>query len=135
MYRPVAERWLEHRIAFAPTFAEVRRIRTLAQWDECVVAPRHGFGSAAHYYASESVAPRLDRIQVPTLMVFTERDPIVPFSSVEAALQHVSESTRVVRLATGGHLGFEPFADLKLSDGSAAEPMLTQVVRFLGTPH
>ena len=63
-----------------------KRIARLREWDELVVAPRFGFRSAEHYYAHVSVGPRLSAIEAPTLMVVTEHDPMVRYSTLLPSL-------------------------------------------------
>src|SRR6185295_375455 len=54
IYAPVAAR----RPELTP-FDAVRGIGSLREWDDRVVAPRHGFASGADYYARASVRPAL----------------------------------------------------------------------------
>jgi uncharacterized protein len=81
IYDAVAAR---HPVPVPP--AEVRRIPTIREWDDRVVAPRHGFADAADYYARASVAPRLPDLRVPALLLNSEHDPMVPARAVRAAL-------------------------------------------------
>ncbi|HET6344282.1 MAG TPA: alpha/beta fold hydrolase, partial [Myxococcota bacterium] len=52
----------------------LRRIRRLYDFDDQIIAPMHGFASAADYYARVSCGPQLARIRVPTLVVHAEDD-------------------------------------------------------------
>jgi predicted alpha/beta-fold hydrolase len=101
MYRQVA---LRRRVPISPEQAE--RIAGIRQWDENIVAPRHGFGSASEYYAHASAGQHLHRIAVPTLMAFTRDDPIVPLSTLHAALRGRSPSVTPWEIERGGHIGF-----------------------------
>lgn len=93
--------------------AEALRIDTIRQWDECVVAPRHGFLGAEDYWAKASVAPLLGRIERPALVVSTERDPMVIAHTVRPALS-AGTALRTVWLPRGGHVGFPTGLDLGL---------------------
>ena len=86
--------------------AEVRRIRTIREWDDRVVAPRHGFAGAADYYARESVAPRLPALRVPALLCNSEHDPMVPARAVRAALTRPAPRLEVCWISGGGHVAF-----------------------------
>jgi len=86
--------------------AEVRRIRTIREWDDRVVAPRHGFADAADYYARASVAPRLPYLRVPALLLNSEQDPMVPARAVRPALQCPAPRLTVRWIAGGGHVAF-----------------------------
>ena len=86
--------------------AAARRIPTLREWDDRVVAPRHGFAGAADYYARESVAPRLPALRVPALLLNSEHDPMVPARAVRAALTRPAPRLEVRWIPGGGHVAF-----------------------------
>jgi uncharacterized protein len=85
---------------------EAARIRTIREWDDRIVAPRHGFLDAGDYYAQASVAPRLPDLRVPGLLLATEHDPMVPARAVRAALESPAPRLEVRWLAGGGHVAF-----------------------------
>jgi predicted alpha/beta-fold hydrolase len=94
----------------------VRRVeaaRTIREWDSLTVVPRYGFGTVDEYYASMSVGPRLDALQVPALIVHSEADPMVPTWTVDEALATPPPHVEVRRLAAGGHVGFPNHVDLE----------------------
>jgi uncharacterized protein len=100
IYRSVAAR--------RPVHYPVERlgeIRTIREWDNRIVAPRHGFADAADYYARMSVAPRLPELRVPALLLNSECDPMVPARAVRPALDRASPLLRV-DWARGGHVAF-----------------------------
>lgn len=115
IYAPVAARRPD-----LPPFETVRKIRSLRAWDDAVVAPRHGFASAADYYAKASVAPHLSGLRVPTLLLQAEGDPMVPAATVRPALSGAYPNLDVRWLRRAGHCGFpEPF-ELTLDPGRGA---------------
>ncbi len=88
---------------------EAERIRTFREWDDRIVAPRHGFADAEDYYARASVAPRLDRFggRAPrSLLVVAEDDPMVPAATVRPALEGRETGLRVCWVPSGGHIAF-----------------------------
>jgi predicted alpha/beta-fold hydrolase len=85
-----------------PAFTAVPR--QLMEFDAVYTAPRSGFNSVEHYYASASSGSVLHRIGVPTLIVAAASDPIVPVSLFERA--SYSSRTETVIAPCGGHLGF-----------------------------
>lgn len=80
-------------------------IRTIREWDDRIVAPRHGFADAADYYARMSVAPRLPELKVPALLLNSDCDPMVPARAVRPALERESPRLRV-EWVRGGHVAF-----------------------------
>jgi len=107
---------------------EARRIRTIRDWDERIVAPRHGFRDADHYYNHASVAPLLPALEIPALLVLAEHDPMVPAHTVRPALARASDALDVRWLARGGHIGFPRDVDLGVD---AARGLDAQVVAWL----
>jgi uncharacterized protein len=96
---------------------EVTRIRTIREWDDRVVAPRHGFADAGDYYARASVAPRLGELRVPALLVNSEGDPMVPAWAVRAVLRGPAPRLEVRWVAGGGHVSFPRRLDVGLRGG------------------
>lgn len=86
--------------------------RTIREWDRLVVAPRWGFASAEDYYARASVAPLLRNIAIPTWIVQSEADPMVPPWTLVQALSESSPSTELTWTARGGHVGMPGDLDL-----------------------
>ncbi len=95
----------------------VARMRKLRDFDEHVVAPRHGFSGAADYYARASVAPHLAALRLPSLLVNTIGDPMVRASAVRPALAPPAPRLHVRWAAEGGHVGFPAGVDLALDGG------------------
>jgi hypothetical protein len=91
--------------------SEARAIRSLREWDERIIAPRFGFRDADHYYREVSVGPRLGAIEIPTLLVVGDRDPMIPLEVVRPSLDGASRSVDA-RIVPGGHVGFPRGLDL-----------------------
>ncbi len=84
----------------------VLAIRTVRTWDDKVVAPRFGFSGASDYYRKVSVAPRLPEMELPSLIVASERDPMVPAHTLRRVLARASSAVETRWLERGGHVGF-----------------------------
>ena len=84
----------------------VLAIRTVRSWDERVVAPRFGFSGASDYYRKVAVAPRLAEMELPTLIVASESDPMIPAHTVRRVLVRASDAVETRWLKRGGHVGF-----------------------------
>lgn len=93
--------------------ARVNRIRRIYEWDQHVICPRYGFGSPHDYYAKMSVGPMLSRIEIPTLILVAEADPVIPLSTVAPSLGRISAAVQVARTARGGHVGFPSRLDFE----------------------
>ncbi len=78
--------------------------RTILEFDRAITAPLGGFPSAADYYRSSSCGRVLEQIALPTLILATEDDPLIPAGPLASA--RLSASTRRLLLDAGGHLGF-----------------------------
>lgn len=85
---------------------EIARVRTIAEWDARVVAPRHGFRDAHDYWARASIGPELARLRVPASWIGTRHDPMVTAASVAPALAGAAGKLEVRWIDRGGHVGF-----------------------------
>jgi predicted alpha/beta-fold hydrolase len=102
----------------------VRRARTIREWDGLVVAPRFGFASAEDYYAKASVSRRLGDLAVPSLLVWSQGDPMVPWVTVVRALENLPGTARVAVTRRGGHVGFPADLDLGLGEARGLAPQV-----------
>ena len=99
------------------------RANSIYAFDELITAKTFGFQSAADYYARSSAAAYLDRIRLPALLIQSEDDPFIPFSTYNhAAFQH-NRALRLLRTPSGGHVAF-------LARGAARFWAEDQAVRF-----
>ncbi len=94
------------------TVAEVRRIRTLREWDRQTIVSRFGFDSPEDYYRKAGVAGRLDSLRVPALLVVAEDDPMLPREAVDRGLCGTEEQLSLRWVRRGGHLAFPAGLDL-----------------------
>lgn len=80
------------------------------EFDEYYIAPQIGFKSALEYYEASSAVFMLDKITVPTQILFAKDDPIIDASVVDNL--NLPEQVQVVVTTHGGHLGFlsNPFS-------------------------
>jgi hypothetical protein len=108
-------------------------IRLIREWDDRIVAPRHGFEDAADYYARASVAPRLTDLRVPALLLNSERDPMVPARTVRPALERDLPRLRVAWVR-GGHVAFPRGQDSGLGEGIGMDAQVIGWLRSASTP-
>ncbi len=76
----------------------------LLDFDDQFVAPVLGYSGAKEYYATCSSGPLLKDIAVPTIILTSEDDPIVPFEIYQNF--EFSNYINLVSTKRGGHLGF-----------------------------
>lgn len=94
---------------------KIGAIRTIREWDDRIVAPRHGFSDAADYYSTMSVAPKLPELRVPALLLNSDCDPMVPARAVRPALERESPRLRV-EWVRGGHVAIPGDFDARVID-------------------
>ncbi len=85
---------------------DMKKIRTVREFDDRITARFCGFRDAADYYARMSSGPLLGAIRRPTLILAAQDDPFVPFSIFDSAA--LRENPRITLLAPshGGHCAF-----------------------------
>jgi uncharacterized protein len=86
--------------------AHVRRAQALRTWDSLTIVPRFGFGEVARYYSQMSVGPRLPELRVPSMLVQSTLDPMVPPWTYEPHLSRELPKLTVKRVRAGGHVAF-----------------------------
>ncbi len=96
-----------------PTPAElVRKATSWREFDRLVIAPRWGFDSPEHYYAEVSIGRHLGRLEVPTLLVHSLTDPMVPPWTWQGSLEHANDRLVVRTAERGGHVAFPRLTNL-----------------------
>lgn len=106
----------------------VDRIRSIREWDEHVVVPRHGFGSVAEYHRSQSIGPQLEALKVPALYIGARHDPMVPLFTVEPSLQRAGSSVEIHMTDFGGHVGYPARVQLVGPPGELEDQAMSWLV-------
>jgi predicted alpha/beta-fold hydrolase len=83
----------------------LRRLTSIREYDRRVIVPMHGFASVEDYYGRSSAGPYLHAIEIPTLMLHAEDDPMVPLETLGAA-EDASPHVSFVTSKRGGHVGW-----------------------------
>ncbi len=83
----------------------VREIDSIRAFDDAVVAPRHGFTGAADYYAKASAGPLLGELKIPSLLMLSREDPMVPPHAAEPYLNANRGLLDFRWTGRGGHVG------------------------------
>jgi predicted alpha/beta-fold hydrolase len=78
--------------------------RTLWEFDNLFTAVICGFGTAENYYAQASSLPLVSRIQLPTMILASRDDPMIPPHALEGV--ELPPAVRLHMTDHGGHLGF-----------------------------
>lgn len=113
---------------------QLAAVRSIREWDDKVVVPRFGFASVDAYYRTQSVAPRLSQLRVPTLLLLARHDPMILARSQGPVLQRVpvADQLTVRWLDRGGHVGFP--RDVSLGFADAPRGIFPQIVAWLRRP-
>lgn len=102
-------------------------VRTLREFDEAITAPCSGYRSAADYYERASAMRVVQRIAVPTLILISRDDPVVPFESFGASEIADNPQIRVAATEFGGHCAF-----ISRTNGSERYWAEARVLEFCG---
>lgn len=89
--------------------AALADLTSITEFDNLITAKHNGWRDAAEYYAVNSSAQFLPTISVPTLVVHSLDDPMIPAGPYQAIDWSLLEATTPVRrriTRTGGHVGF-----------------------------
>ncbi|UCF37187.1 MAG: alpha/beta fold hydrolase [Acidobacteriota bacterium] len=107
------------------------RVRTIREFDEVVTVPLGGFSTVDEYYRKASSAPLLDRIAVPTLIIHSQDDPLLPSRPL---VEKASGNPNLCLHLTprGGHVAFVERRGID-RDRSWAENRVIDFFETLGT--
>ncbi len=78
--------------------------RTLREFDDLFTAPLGGFGSASEYYQAASADALLPEIRVPTCILSSRDDPLIPIEPLVSLPRN--PHVNLMLTERGGHLGF-----------------------------
>jgi predicted alpha/beta-fold hydrolase len=101
----------EEKARYFPDLApreKIRALKTLADFDNLITGPLHGYLDAEDYYRRASSLPDLKKIRINTLLLSAVDDPMLP----PEVLHEVAETARLNPalhleiLKKGGHAGF-----------------------------
>lgn len=84
----------------------LRRVRTIREFDEHFTAPHGGYRDASDYYARTSSRAVIGDIQVPTLIIHSADDPLIPTEPFLDASIVGNPEVLLVLTRRGGHVGF-----------------------------
>jgi predicted alpha/beta-fold hydrolase len=102
-----ARAFARHHPDRAPYRAEdVKRMGSFREYDSTVIVPMHGFKSPEEYWEAASSGPHLPAIEVPTLLLHADDDPMVPGTTVRPWLARASRALESDLTAHGGHIGW-----------------------------
>ena len=86
--------------------ADLSRVHSIWDFDDRYTAPLFGFGDAANYYATQSAMLFLEHIEIPTLVIAAQDDPLVPFEMYRRPVFTDNPALKLIAPEYGGHLGF-----------------------------
>lgn len=90
----------------APVPVSASKPRSLMQFDDWYTAPVSGFSTAQDYYSKCSAKQFMSKIRVPTTVITSTDDPMVPLSSITATTDQWAACVRLAIAAGGGHVGY-----------------------------
>jgi predicted alpha/beta-fold hydrolase len=103
--------------------------RTVYQFDDRFVAPRHGFANAEDYYSRCSALRFLAKIDIPTLILHARDDPWIPFDALAGHDWRSTPMVRAVLPRSGGHVGFHGRGTRTTWHDRCAEYFFESIVR------
>jgi uncharacterized protein len=82
---------------------DIKKLRTIRQFDDLLTAPLHGFANADDYYHQASAKPYLARITRPCLLIHAKDDPFLAPSVIPLQPQ---PPLQLLLSKHGGHVGY-----------------------------
>ncbi len=88
---------------------DLKKVKTLIDFDEYYTGPLHGFGGAQSYYDNCNALQFLDNVTVPTLLISSEDDPFLTESCIPKEMAKKHKDIYLLATKYGGHVGFTTF--------------------------
>jgi predicted alpha/beta-fold hydrolase len=85
--------------------ALLNKVTGILEFDDMFTAVHGGFGSAENYYATQSALQLIDKIDIPTLLITAQDDPLVPFAIFDNPA-FCNPHITLLAPKHGGHAGF-----------------------------
>jgi predicted alpha/beta-fold hydrolase len=106
--------------------AEVKRTRSIREFDDKITARFSGFSGADDYYFRAAAARVIERITLPTLVIHAKDDPFIRILPETRAKLEANPNITFIETSRGGHCAF--LAPPNGYDGRWAE---RQIVNFV----
>ncbi len=90
----------------AVTIENLKKVKTLWDFDEYFTGPIHGFADADDYYRRCSSKQFLHQISIPTLLVQAQDDPFLSATCYPEVIAKASSYLNLMLPRHGGHVGF-----------------------------
>lgn len=91
--------------------AAILRSRSVWDYDEFFIGPRHGFAGAEDYYEKNKPLRFIDGIRVPTLLISAADDPWIPVATYASVDWRGNPALTPLLPSGGGHVGFFAASD------------------------
>ena len=89
--------------------SDLKKIKTLWDFDEYFTGPLHGFDGAEDYYSKCNSKQFLHQTSLPTLMITAQDDPFLTEESMVFDIANENENLYFMAPKFGGHVGFTTF--------------------------
>ena len=86
--------------------AGLRGVWSIRKFDATYTAPHSGFRDVMDYYRRASALPYLKHIGLPTLIIHSQDDPLIPFTPFTSADIAGNANLCLLTPERGGHVGF-----------------------------
>ena len=86
--------------------ANLERAHTVREFDDLYTAPHGGYGNAENYYHRAASMRVIENIQIPTLILTAQDDPLIPFEPFQDAKLTGNPNITLLAPRHGGHGSF-----------------------------
>jgi len=85
---------------------DIKKVKTLIDFDEYFTGPLHGFDGAQDYYRNCNALQFLEAVTLPTLLISSEDDPFLTKGCIPKKIAEFSKDIHLIATKYGGHVGF-----------------------------
>ncbi len=88
---------------------DLKKVKTLIDFDEYITGPLHNFDGANGYYQNCNALQYLEAVRLPTLLISSEDDPFLTKSCIPKEIAKNHKDIHLIATKYGGHVGFTTF--------------------------
>jgi len=91
--------------------ADIKKVKTLIDFDEYFTGPLHGYEGAMGYYNNCNALQYLENVTLPTLFISSDDDPFLTDSCIPRKIAKTHNFLHLIATKYGGHVGFTTFGN------------------------
>lgn len=110
LLRHMKEEYLSKRNNLSEAEKEIMlSTKSIYEFDDKITGPINGYKDAEDYYHMTKSARKVEKIEIPLIIISARNDPWIPIGAYELIRKNNQKNVSVLITNSGGHVGFHEF--------------------------